>query len=1043
MGRANVTRKHVFRDLEAYICTFNDCERQNRTFDSRSAWFAHEMKTHRREWWCNETTHPPCSTRTDFEAHLRKSHSHQMSEAQVALLTDMSQRPSHSSTVACPLCTEDQYEAQNGVLRLRKTKSKETDSITDRSVLLANLTTEWRHDAVKIYLQPRDRDDLESFHGLEVQRWLLSFEESTTSLDEGAPADENLAFGSSSGALTERISINATESEANNNGSTPAVRKGLCMEPRKLKRHLAQHMERLALFAILPSQASPDQDADAGSLNTRDALGHTRSESQSSGLGAWTSVSSGLSDDDQPMEEEIGSETLYLIEEYIRDNLCDTIVKDPRGVYYCTAKCGRGFNSLGDWIQHEERRQPQDIWVCALCRETDEQKPWITGRKDKIRAHVDTKHKDIAGSWTSQEYSEYLARSHVNYQAHFQKKCGFCGSKLPSWGFRNEHIAKHFEQKIPGGPWLIENWKDPWPEDSPPLQEGSDDDVQGKDLDSLPPDQSTAPAKLSVCPDSSSEECMNLVREWVASCVNGHKLCTQLTSSSSFVPTRLIDVGGEPRLIETGGVKREYTYLSHVWGDSPPTMTTRSTYSAFQKNIPFDSISNTLQEAIILTRKLSISWIWIDSLCIVQNDVEDWKRESSIMDDIVKNAFIVIAAAHGNDVHAGLFNIRPRGSALHYAEKPRSALSTRAWTFQEQYLARRLLSFERSELVWQCQMSTRCECQIPTYQQPRELSYEEWRDYIVPEYSQRRLAYRRDKLNALSSIAREFQSYLHDEYLAGLWRGDLLRGLLWRTAELGPRSTEYVAPSWSWASVDVSVKYDGLIGQEAAIGLASVIVCQIQPASGLTSMGNIDSGIISLQGALSWGILQFQDDELGTIRISDPAMATDEHFVPHFRISKKKTTLGEVPMEENLNAWSIFESFTAPGVNLISHRTGRNTVIPSEPELVQLRGRIEDILANPFIECEVSVVFDYIEDRESHNSESQLSAIYCLWLLSQSSPDSVFVHGLLLEPVNLRGINSEYQYQRLGVIKLSAGVEQTEKVMAMLNTLKKQDVTIV
>jgi hypothetical protein len=1038
MGRANVTRKHVFRDLEAYICTFNDCERQNRTFDSRSAWFAHEMKTHRREWWCNETTHPPCSTRTDFEAHLRKSHSHQMSEAQVALLTDMSQRPSHSSTVACPLCTEDQYEAQNGVLRLRKTKSKETDSITDRSVLLANLTTEWRHDAVKIYLQPRDRDDLESFHGLEVQRWLLSFEESTTSLDEGAPADENLAFDSSSGVLTERISIDATESEANNNGSTPAVRKGLCMEPRKLKRHLAQHMERLALFAILPSQASPDQDADAGSLNTRDALGHTRSESQSSGLGAWTSVSSGLSDDGQPMEEEIGNETLYLIEEYVRDNLCDRIAKDPRGVYFCTAKCGRGFNRLGDWIRHEERRQPQHIWVCALCSETEEQKPLISGRKDKIRAHVDRKHKDIAGLWTSQEYSEYLARSHVNYRADFQKKCGFCGSKLPSWGFRNEHIAKHFEQKIPGGPWIVENWKDPWPEDLPPFQEGSDDDFQLKDLDSLPPAQSTAPAKPSVCPDSSSEECMDLIREWLASCVNGHKLCTQPTSSSSFVPTRLIDIESEPRLIETGGKKRDYTYLSYVRGDKPTINTTRSTYAAFRENIPFDSIPKTLQEAIILTRKLGISCIWIDNLCVVQDDREDWQRESSIMGDIVKNAFIVIAAAHSKGANAGLFNIRPQGPALHYAEQPSSLLSTRAWTFQDEYLARRLLSFQRSELVWQCQISTRCECQMPTQKKPRELSYKEWRDYIVPEYSQRRLSYRSDKLNALTGIAREFQSCLNDEYLAGLWKGDLVRGLLWRTAEPDPGSTIYVAPSWSWASVDVPVDYPSYLTEWRAIDNTSVIECQLQHVYEAFPMGRIDNGSISMQGGLSWGILQSFDDALyRTIRIGDPAMATDGHLFPNFYIPNKTAT-GEHLRRDYIGG--TFESFTAQGLDLLAHKIGGKDEHPNEVELDNVLSVIEDIFANPFIEGEVWVEFDYRKDPRSYSSEDRLGAIYCLWLLSESSPDSIFVHGLILEPVNPRDINSGYK--RVGLIRLSARVEQTEKVMEMVNSVKKQVIEI-
>ncbi|OJD40376.1 heterokaryon incompatibility protein [Diplodia corticola] len=79
---------------------------------------------------------------------------------------------------------------------------------------------------------------------------------------------------------------------------------------------------------------------------------------------------------------------------------------------------------------------------------------------------------------------------------------------------------------------------------------------------------------------------------------------------------------------------------------------------------------------------------------------------------------------------------------------------------------------------------------------------------LVENYSKRRLTYEADKLPALSGVAREMQTMMQDEYLAGLWRKDIVEGLCWSSSPETPASpSRYRAPSWSWASLDTEIEY--------------------------------------------------------------------------------------------------------------------------------------------------------------------------------------------------------------------------------------------
>ncbi|KAF2114725.1 heterokaryon incompatibility protein-domain-containing protein, partial [Lophiotrema nucula] len=114
------------------------------------------------------------------------------------------------------------------------------------------------------------------------------------------------------------------------------------------------------------------------------------------------------------------------------------------------------------------------------------------------------------------------------------------------------------------------------------------------------------------------------------------------------LPTRVINVGldGEtPFLWETDGEREWYATLSYCWGKLPQLKTTKARLEEFKKGLPMDEISLTTADAIEICQKLSIPYLWIDALCIIQDDEDDWQREAGRMCDIYSSSYITIAAA--------------------------------------------------------------------------------------------------------------------------------------------------------------------------------------------------------------------------------------------------------------------------------------------------------------------------------------------------------------------------------------------------------------
>jgi hypothetical protein len=187
---------------------------------------------------------------------------------------------------------------------------------------------------------------------------------------------------------------------------------------------------------------------------------------------------------------------------------------------------------------------------------------------------------------------------------------------------------------------------------------------------------------------------MTTIRRWARECHEGHTKCRYLRpgdSSSSpapTLPTRVLDVSsptGNPFLFVSNGAKGAYTALSHCWGGRQLNTTTKSTYKKHRRQIELSSLSKTVQEAIKVTQSLGLRYLWVDSLCIIQDDKHDWKKEAMRMSHVYEQAYCTIAAAAAPDGTVGCFaqsvqddclvplphNQRTLGCGNAYLAKPR------------------------------------------------------------------------------------------------------------------------------------------------------------------------------------------------------------------------------------------------------------------------------------------------------------------------------------------------------------------------------------
>ncbi|KAK0119420.1 hypothetical protein ONS95_010872 [Cadophora gregata] len=363
-------------------------------------------------------------------------------------------------------------------------------------------------------------------------------------------------------------------------------------------------------------------------------------------------------------------------------------------------------------------------------------------------------------------------------------------------------------------------------------------------------------------PQVATQEAFISARTWLRECQQKHSSCPSATTS--VLPTRVLDLTNLSDLIDIIRLKEtnqaekgQYIALSYCWGPKGQSiMLKESTLREFKIGIVVRNLPRTLQDAIIVTRKLGIRYLWIDALCIIQDSDSDKAHELTQMPFIYKNAMLTISAAIAEDCEKGFLQDReqvekiikqsfcmplvwdikePDGElaseiwlcpdedrAFKIKEFDEEVIEGRGWTFQEAWLAPRLLIYGSGQVTWRCLSCAHTHgfkedaserrtydlqgrSVMPQYQDrqqffldpvqaltsslhqtnlniPENANYPLWLEnwfIIASHYSHRQVSFKTDRLPALSAIASEFYRLHFDQYLAGLWRKSLPWALLW------------------------------------------------------------------------------------------------------------------------------------------------------------------------------------------------------------------------------------------------------------------------
>jgi hypothetical protein len=338
-------------------------------------------------------------------------------------------------------------------------------------------------------------------------------------------------------------------------------------------------------------------------------------------------------------------------------------------------------------------------------------------------------------------------------------------------------------------------------------------------------------------------------------------LKTSVERLPAETPKRLIDLAlyrlgaNKVHLTETCGLGFEYATPSYCWGTphGGDWLTTRNNVAARADALETDGMPKTILDSLLIASKLKIRYIWIDALCIAQDDPDDWAAKSAKMAGIYHGSILTIAAASSSSASQGCFNTKSisqprtfrnaikttsvlqdgRQSSLYFhkthvypkpgfyeAKITRGPWALRGWTYQEQALARRILYYTDSQLLWECEHCHLAEDHFDIYgdRYPYPIMKIDepirgtevlgmWYAGVVKEYSRRKLTYKSDKLVALSALAKATYLNKHVEYFAGIWKDSVLTGLLWHRVGPGSKARDHGCPSWSWASQDSGVSY--------------------------------------------------------------------------------------------------------------------------------------------------------------------------------------------------------------------------------------------
>ncbi|UZP39468.1 hypothetical protein NXS19_007284 [Fusarium pseudograminearum] len=318
-----------------------------------------------------------------------------------------------------------------------------------------------------------------------------------------------------------------------------------------------------------------------------------------------------------------------------------------------------------------------------------------------------------------------------------------------------------------------------------------------------------------------------------------------------------VDAMPHVKLLSTADLPGDIKYLtlSHCWGESVPIKLSNKSKSVYAKQIPREDLlqpeAKVFREAIWVTRCLGYRYLWIDALCINQEDDNEKAIEVARMDQIYSGATANLSAT----------------SASCGAE--------------ERILAPRVIHFCKNKIFRECSKEQMDELQdyspcisIPKQANQAHINFisDEGFDGLRKEqdfyhqfrsrleiYSRTALSFPQDRLPSVAGISKAIGRYMglgEDQYFAGVWRNDLPKALLWKTRynlrnkNWDPKNAGYISPSWSWAGCeapDIRQKLDTPPFEEL---IEVMNIWAVPEKSGGSHFGKIRDGGLTLRGRL-------------------------------------------------------------------------------------------------------------------------------------------------------------------------------------------------
>lgn len=333
---------------------------------------------------------------------------------------------------------------------------------------------------------------------------------------------------------------------------------------------------------------------------------------------------------------------------------------------------------------------------------------------------------------------------------------------------------------------------------------------------------------------------ISLLSKWLNDCEGRHgSICAPKTPSANWLlHLRLIDV--KRRCVVDAPIGCQYFALSYTWGDSSllkHLKLTRDSEPSLRRDGSLNddnlAIPDTIRDAIQLTEELGQSYLWIDALCILQDDSDDLIHQCDIMHNIYASARLTIVAGFGSDAWAGLPGIGKRSKArigrhiqatvhdsltisttrLGYGQWLKySTWSTRAWTYQEKICSRRLLILNEYQAFFHCESALwyedtmledydSCRTKLPGFDKTSSKILESpWLAYreIARTFVDRDIGLENDRLRAFRGLEDYLTPSLTNTFYFGLPESHFDAAISWNSYRFRKYSRILAFPSWTF-----------------------------------------------------------------------------------------------------------------------------------------------------------------------------------------------------------------------------------------------------